>query len=71
MTFTITAYDMDHDEVLYSTDTLSDALDHYAAVIARFMKGESGYDFEDLEDGVTVALEDENEKVLAEQDFHA
>ena len=69
MTYTVTAYDMDQDEVLYTTDNLEDAQANYAAVIATFEAGDHGYDMDDLEDGVTVALEDEDENVLAEQSF--
>ena len=69
MSYTVTAYDMDHDEVLCRTDTLAEALDCYAEVVGRFIAGNHGYDLDELEDGVTVALEDENENVLAEQDF--
>ena len=69
VTYTITAYDLDQDEVLYTTDDLDDATANYAAIIATFEAGEHGYNLEDLEEGVTVTLENEDEEVLAEQDF--
>ena len=71
MTFTITAYDMDHDEVIYSSDDLDDATYNYASIIEAFATGNSGFNVEDAEDGITVTLENEDEEVMAEETFYA
>ena len=71
MTYTITAYDMDHDEVIYTSDDLDDATTNYASIIESFQQGNSGFNIEDAEDGITVTLEDEEEEVIAEETFYA
>ena len=70
MTYTITAYDMDHDEVLYTSEDLVDAKTNYASIIESFKAGKSGFNVEDAGDGITVALEDEDEQVISEQTFN-
>ena len=70
MTFTVTAYDMDHDEVIYTSDDLDDASATYGSVIDSFRAGNSGFNVADAEDGITVALENEDEEVFAEETFY-
>ena len=71
MTYTVTAYDMDHDEVIYTSDDLDDASATYGSVIESFRTGTSGFDVAGAEDGITVALENEDEEVLREETFHS
>ena len=68
MTYTITGYDMDHDEILYSTGDLEDAQAAYASICKSYEAGE--HDLSDLEDGMTIALEDEDETLLAEETYY-
>ena len=75
MRYTITAYDMVDDEVLSISDNLSTARDSYDTVIKTFQNGTHGFDLKDLEDGVTITLEDwgedlGTETVIIEQTFH-
>ena len=71
MRYTITAYDMVDDEVLSISDDLSTAHDSYDSVIKTFKDGTHGFDLEDLEDGVTITLEDwDTETIIIEQTFH-
>ena len=70
MTYTVTAYDMDHDEVIYKSDDLADAKTNYASIIKSFKEGTSGFNPEDAEDGITVTLEDSDEEVIAEETFY-
>ena len=59
------------DEVLSISDDLSTARDSYNTVIKTFQNGTHGFNLEDLEDGVTITLEDwGTETVISEQTFH-
>ena len=70
MGFTIAAYDMDHDEVLYFEETgKAEAAAYYAKTIQEFKAGTSGFNVEDAEDGITVAFEEDGE-VIEEEAFY-
>lgn len=70
MKYTIYALDMVHDEALYSSDNRDEAVAEYASIIQHFKAGTHGFDMDDLEDGVTVVLEDENQDAISEETFY-
>ena len=73
--YTITCMDMVHDEVMFTSNDIEAAKAQYALITSTFMSevaaGKYGDDYlEDLEDGATIVLEDEDENVISEQTFY-
>ena len=72
MTHKLIEMDGEHDTVLLETDHLDQAKAKYTEVVSACKAGT--YDFwcafDELEDGLTIVLEDEEEEVVMEETFH-
>ena len=64
--------DGEHDNVILETTDLDQAKAKYSEVVAAYKAGT--YDFwcafDELEDGLTIVLEDVDEEVVIEETFH-
>ena len=70
MTFKLYAMDGEHDMLLLEDNDLSVVRNEYDRVISSFKDGSHDFDLEDLEDGMTVVIEDSNQVSVVEETFY-
>ena len=72
MIYKLIEMDGEHDNVIFETNDLEKAKAKYTEVTSACKAG--AYDFwcafDELEDGLTIVIEDENEEVVMEETFH-
>ena len=72
MIYKLIEMDGEHDNVIIETNDLEQAKTKFTSVTAACKAGT--YDFwcafDELEDGLTIVLEDEDEEVVMEETFH-